>query len=31
MDGGKSLKATLIEREQQGNWWKVYVEVSLID
>lgn len=31
MDGGKSLEATLIEHEQQGNWWKVYVEVSLID
>lgn len=31
MDGGKTIRGSLIEREIQGSWWKVYMEVSLID
>lgn len=31
MDGGKTLHGSLLERSLQGNWWKVYMEVSLID
>lgn len=31
MDGGKTVCGSLLERELQGNWWKVYMEVSLID
>lgn len=31
MDGGKSMRGSLIEKELQGSWWKVYLEVSLID
>ena len=31
MDGGKTLHGLLLERSLQGNWWKVYMEVSLID
>lgn len=31
MDGGKTLHGSLLERSMQGNWWKVYMEVSLID
>lgn len=31
MDGGKTVRGSLIKREHQGNWWKVYMEVSLID
>lgn len=31
MDGGKSLEARLVDCEQQGNWWKAHVEVSLVD
>lgn len=31
MDGGKTIRGSLIERELQGSWWKVYMEVSLID
>lgn len=31
MDGGKTLQGTLLEYELQGNWWKIYFEVSLVD
>lgn len=31
MDGGKTLHGSLLERSLQGNWWKVYMDVSLID
>jgi hypothetical protein len=31
MDGGKTLQGTLVSREKQGNWWKVYMEVDFID
>lgn len=31
MDGGKTLRGSLLEYSLQGNWWKVYMEVSLID
>lgn len=31
MDGGKTIRGSLVEHELQGNWWKVYMEVSLID
>lgn len=31
MDGGKTIQAEMVESEQQGNWWKVYMEVSLVD
>ncbi len=31
MDGGKTLHGSLLERSLQGNWWKVYMEVSLFD
>lgn len=31
MDGGKTVRGSLKEKELQGNWWKVYMEVSLID
>lgn len=31
MDGGKTLHGSLLERSLQGNWRKVYMEVSLID
>lgn len=31
MDGGKTLRGSLLERSLQGNWWKIYMEVSLID
>ena len=31
MDGGKTLQGTLLERELRGNWWKIYIEVSLMD
>lgn len=31
LDGGKSLQASMVERELQGDWWKIYIEVSLVD
>lgn len=31
MDGGKQLEGRLLDGEKQGNWWKVYMEVSLVD
>lgn len=31
MDGGKTIQGKLVSHERQGNWWKVYVEVSLVD
>lgn len=31
MDGGKTLHGSLLECSLQGDWWKVYMEVSLID
>ena len=31
MDGGKALCGTLTDSERQGSWWKVYMEVSLVD
>lgn len=31
MDGGKAIRGSLVEKERQGNWWKVYMEVSLVD
>ena len=31
MDGGKTIRGVLSETELQGSWWKVYMEVHLID
>lgn len=31
MDGGKTLQGTLLEYELQRNWWKIFIEVSLMD
>lgn len=31
MDGGKAIRGSLVEKGRQGNWWKVYMEVSLVD
>lgn len=31
MDGGKTIRGALVDLEQLGDWWKVYMEVSLID
>lgn len=31
MDGGKTIRGALVSSELQGNWWKVHMEVSLID
>lgn len=31
MDGGKILAGSLVDAEQRGCWWKVYMEVSLVD
>lgn len=31
MDGGKTIQGTFISSELNGNWWKVYMEVYLID
>lgn len=31
MDGGKTIRGTLVSGELQGNWWKVNMEVSLVD
>lgn len=31
MDGGKTIRGVLVSSELQGNWWKVHVEVILVD
>ncbi len=31
MDGGKTLAGSVLSCEKLGSWWKVYMEVSLID
>jgi hypothetical protein len=31
MDGGKSIQAVVVSREKIGNWWKIFMEVSLVD
>lgn len=31
MDGGKQVEGRLLDREQQGSWWKVHMEVVLVD
>lgn len=31
MDGGKTLKAKLLSYELRDSWWRVYVQISLVD
>lgn len=31
MDGGKTIRGALASSELQGNWWKVHMEVILVD
>lgn len=31
MDGGKTLRGEVLDREKVGNWWKLHMEVSLVD
>lgn len=31
MDGGKTLRGELVSCERQGDWWKIFLEVSLVD
>lgn len=31
MDGGKTVRGELLDREKLGTWWKLHMEVSLVD
>lgn len=31
VDGGKTIRGALVSSELQGNWWKVHMEVNLVD
>ncbi|WP_251159123.1 HIRAN domain-containing protein [Caniella muris] len=31
MDGGKTLRGEVLDREKVGRWWKLHMEVSLVD